>query len=98
MKRYEGMLRRLSILFILINLLSPLSTASAIAQDPPVSNESSPTAIVDANGNGVDDSIDAANAEAEAQRIAEEQAAHYSEYGHLLAKARTLLTSISTMS
>ena len=33
MKRYEGALRRLSILFILINLLSPLSAATTTAQD-----------------------------------------------------------------
>ncbi len=35
MKRYEGALRRLSILFILINLLSPLSAATTNAQDQP---------------------------------------------------------------
>lgn len=34
MNRYEGTLRRLRILFILINLISPLATANSLAQDP----------------------------------------------------------------
>lgn len=38
MKRYEGALRRLSILFILINLLSPLSAATTWSEEVPDPN------------------------------------------------------------
>ncbi|HVL25205.1 MAG TPA: PT domain-containing protein, partial [Thermomicrobiales bacterium] len=41
-QRSIHMLRRLSILFLLINLLSPLSTAATLAQDAPASPEALP--------------------------------------------------------